>query len=129
MTSKQSSALVNNPNTKKAIAVLERYARAEAGLKKLEAESKEATQLIKEAMIDNGVERLTLDSDTLEGYITLAERTNYKAEDIGSVDADYLKMTLDTKKVAAEVTLTGNLPDGVVESKTRYITKKIKVVE
>lgn len=129
MTQNQSSMLVKNPETKKAIAVLERYAKAEMALKKLEAEVNEANALIKEAMIAGGVDRITLDSETLTGYITLAERTNYSAEDITAVDPQYLKSALDTTKVKAQHTLTGELPAGVSESKTQYITKKIKVVE
>lgn len=129
MTSNQSSMLVKNPETKKAIAVLERYAKAEMTLKALEKEVKEANELIKEAMIAGGVDKITLDSETVTGYITLAERTNYKAEDLSQVDEKYLKSALDTDKVKAERTLTGELPAGITESKTQYITKKIKVVE
>lgn len=129
MTDKQSSMLVKNPQTKKAIAVLERYAKAEAQLKELETDVKTATELIKEAMIAGGVDKITLDSETLTGYITLAERTNYKAEDLSEVAEEYLKPTLDTEKVKAQTVLTGQLPVGVTETKTQYITKKIKVVE
>lgn len=129
MTQNQSSILVKNPNTKKAIAVLERYAKLETELKAMEAESKAATELIKEAMIAGGVDKITLDSDTLTGYITLAERTTYSAEDLSEVDPKYTKPTLDSAKVKAEAVLTGQLPAGVIESKTQYITKKIKVVE
>lgn len=132
MTANQSSQLVKNPQTKKAIAVLERYAKAEAALKSLEAEVKDATELIKEAMIAGGVDKITLDSETLQGYITLAERTNYKlAEGVGidELPEQYSKRVLDTDKVKAEQTLTGNLPAGIETSKTQYITKKIKLVE
>lgn len=129
MTTIQSSQLVKNPTTKKAIAVLGRYAKAEARLKELEKDSKEATELIKEAMIAGGVDKVTIDIPGFEGYITLAERTNYKAEDLSEVHEDYLKPALDTEKVKAQATLTGALPAGVTESKTQYITKKFKVVE
>lgn len=132
MTSNQSSMLVKNPQTKKAIAVLERYAKAEAALKALESEVKDATDQIKEAMIAGGVDKITLDSETLQGYITLAERTNYKLAEGVTIDElpeQYSKRTLDTDKVKAQATLTGELPAGVVESKTQYITKKIKLVE
>lgn len=132
MTSNQSSMLVKNPQTKKAIVVLERYAKAEAALKALESEVKDATDQIKEAMIAGGVDKITLDSETLQGYITLAERTNYKLAEGVTIDElpeQYSKRTLDTDKVKAQATLTGQLPAGVVESKTQYITKKIKLVE
>lgn len=129
MTTNQSSMLVKNPQTKKAIAVLERFAKAEAALKALEKDSKAALDLIKKAMIANNVQRITLDSDRVQGYITLAERINYKADDISRVPAEFTKPTLDTEKIKAQHTLTNNLPNGVVESKTQFITKKIKLVE
>ena len=129
MTQKQSNILAKSPNTKKALAVLERFAKMEVEYKELEKESKEATELIKEAMIANDIERITIDTPGLEGYITLAERTSYKAEDLSEVDETYLKSALDTAKVKAQAVLTGELPAGVEESKTQYITKKIKVVE
>lgn len=129
MTSNQSNQIVKNPNTKKAMAVLGKFAQLDVKYKALEKEAKEATELIKEAMIDADVPRIEVDMPGLTGYITLAERTNYRADDLGAVDDKYLKLALDTTKVGAEKTLTGNLPDGVVESKTQYITKKFKVVE
>lgn len=127
MTTNQSTSLVKNPNTKKAIAVLERFAKLESQYKALEAESKAATEQIKEAMIEAGVTKITLDSDMLEGYITLAERTSYKA--IGEVSDEFTKKTLDTAKVKAHATLTGDLPVNVKVETTQYITKKIKVLE
>lgn len=131
MTTNQFSSLVKNPNTKKAIAVLKRYAKAEAALKAMEKEAAAATAQIKQAMIDAGAEKVTFDPELtgIEGYITLAERTNYKADDISLVATEYTKRTLDTDKVKAQHTLTGQLPVGVVESKTTYITKKIKLAE
>ena len=128
MTQNQSTQLVKNPNTKKAMAVLTKFANMEAQYKALEKEAKAATELIKEAMIAGGVQKVTIDMPGWEGYITLAERTTYKAEDILAVDEKYLKATLDTDKVKAEAVLTGELPDGVTESKTQYITKKFKAV-
>lgn len=129
MTTNQSNSIVKNPNTKKAVAVLKRYAQAEATLKALEKEAKAATDEIKEAMIAQGVEKITFDPELtgISGYITLAERVSYKADDIMEVEAKYLKSVLDTDKVKAEATLSGKLPDGVTEAKTQYITKKIKL--
>ena len=131
MTQNQSSLLVKNPNTKKAVAVLKRYAEMEAQLKKLAKEADEATATIKEAMIEQGVEKVTFDPELtgIKGYITLAERVGYKADDLEQVDEKYLKPTLDTAKVKAEVVLTGNLPAGISESRTQYITKKVELVE
>lgn len=129
MTENQSNLLVKNPNTKKAVAVLQKFAALETQYKAAEKEAKEATELIKQAMIDANVPKIDIDLPNLTGYITLAERTAYKAEDIMEVEAKYLKSVLDTDKVKAETVLTGKLPDGVVESKTQYITKKFKAVK
>lgn len=133
MTANQSSILVKNPNTKKAVAVLKKYAQMEAELKKLESEAKVATETIKEAMIEQGVEKVTFDPELsgIKGYITLAERIGYKlTEDteLDDIDEKYTKKALDTTKVKAEVTLTGQLPEGLEETRTQYITKKVEVV-
>lgn len=129
MTVNQSNQIVKNPNTKKAIAILQRFAAKEAAYKAAEKEAKEATELIKNAMIEAGVPKIEIDLPNVTGYITLAERTNYKAEDLTAVPQDFLKLALDTDKVKAEKTLKGNLPAGVVETTTQYITKKFKAVE
>ena len=130
MTNNQSNQLVKNPNTKKAMAVLAKYANLESQLKEAEKEAKEATEQIKQAMIEQGVAKLEFEFPDIKltGYITLAERTNYGAIDINEVDEKYLKQVLDTNKVKAEVTLTGELPAGVIESKTQYITKRFKEI-
>ena len=126
MTANQSAQLVKNPNTKKAIQVLQNFAKTEATYKAAEKQAKEATELIKEAMIEAGVPKIEINLPGLTGYITLAERTNYKADDLNEVGDNWLKSVLDTDKVKATRTLTGQLPAGVVESKTQYITKKFK---
>lgn len=125
MTSNQSNQLVKNPNTKKALESLQKFAALELEYKATKAAADKATETIKEAMIANNVQRL--DGDW--GYITLAERTNYSAEDISKVGADWIKPSLDTTKIKATQTLTGILPVGITESKTQYITKKFKAVE
>lgn len=129
MTTNQSNVLVKNPNTKKALAILQKFAATEAAYKSAEKEAKEAAELIKNAMIEAGVPKIEIDLPELTGYITLAERTTYKAEDIMEVEAKYLKSVLDTDKVKAEATLTGKLPDGITENKTQYITKKFKAAK
>lgn len=126
MTQNQTNQLVKNPNTKKAIAVLQKFATLESSYKAAEKEAKEATELIKTAMIEAGVPKIEVDLPGLTGYITLAERTNYKADDLSEVPEEFTKPALDTDKVKAQHTLTGQLPVGVVESKTQYITKKFK---
>lgn len=129
MTQNQSAILVNNPNTKKAMAVLTKFVGLESKYKAAEKEAKAATELIKEAMIAGGVDKVTVNMPGWEGYITLAERVSYKAVDIDVVDDQFKKPTLDTDKVKAEAVLTGSLPVGIQESKTQYITKKFKAVE
>ena len=129
MTENQSNAIIKNPHTKAALAVLRRYAEAEAQLAALKKASELATATLKDAMIEHGVDRFEVDEDGLTGYVTLAERTNYKAEDITAVEDQFLKQALDTDKVKAQAVLTGKLPAGVSESKTQFITKKLKVTE
>lgn len=127
MTENQTNALIKNPNTKKAIAVLQKFALMEAEYKALEKESKASAELIKQAMIDQGIEKVNIDMPGLTGFITLAERTSYKAEDLEQVSDDFKKLTLDADKVKAQATLTGELPAGVETSTTQYIIKKFKV--
>lgn len=122
MTDTQSNQLIQHSNTKKALAVLQKFAAIEAQFKEAEAKAKEATEQIKQAMIDNGVTKI--DGDW--GYITLAERVTYKAEDIDQVSDEFIKKALDSSKVKAATTLTGELPAGISESRTQYITKKFK---
>jgi hypothetical protein len=131
MTTNQSNVLVKNPNTKKAMAVLTKFAELETSYKAMEKEAKAATELIKEAMISSGVEKVTIDMPGWTGYITLAERTTYQLEkgvSIEEIPENYSKRVLDTNKVKAEAVLSGQLPGGVTESKTQYITKKLKEV-
>lgn len=128
MTDKQAIQLAKNPETKKAIAILTKYAALEQQLKISKKEAELANDHIKQAMIDNNIFNISGDW----GYITLAERTNYKLEDgvsIEEIPEKYSKRVLDTDKVKAEATLTGALPGGVAESKTQYITKKFKEVK
>lgn len=130
MTANQTNQLVQNPNTKKAMAVLQKFAKLENEYKAAEKEAKAATELIKNAMIEAGVPKIHIDMPGLTGYITLAERTSYKLEEgvtIEELPEQYSKRVLDTDKVKAGAVLTGQLPAGVAESKTQYITKKFKV--
>lgn len=130
MTTNQTNAIIKNPNTKKAVAVLTKFAKLEAEYKAMEKESKEASKLLQEAMIQNGVEKINFDPATgIEGFITLAERVGYKAEDIDEVDDQFKKSAIDTTKIKAQATLTGELPEGISETRSYYIIKKFKVVE
>lgn len=130
MTAKQSNALVKSPTTKKAIATLKRYAEAEAKLKALEKEAKQANEDLKQSMIEQGVERIEFDPELtgIKGYITLATRTNYKVFDADELDDQFKTLSPDTAKIKAQHTLTGTLPAGVEISATQYITKKIEVL-
>lgn len=110
----------------KSLVALKKFTKLEAELKAAKQEYEEVIAKITEAMIahvEAGGEP-TLKGDW--GYITLANRTNYKAESIADVPKKFTKQTLDTTKVKAEATLTGKLPKGVTESKTYYINKKFK---
>ena len=130
MTTNQSTSIIKNPNTKKAVAALKRYAKAEAQLKAMEKDAKEANEQIKEAMIAAGVDRIELDPELtggISGYITLATRKNYKVLDLEELDDQFKSLKADTDKIKAQHTLTGELPAGVETSETQYITKKIKL--
>lgn len=129
MTETQTNQLMKNPNTKKAIAVLQKFAATEAAYKAAEKEAKANAELIKEAMIEQGIEKLTIDTPNLTGFITLASKTTYKAEDLDEVSDDYKKFALDNDKVKAQAVLTGELPAGVAEVKSQYIVKKFTVVK
>ena len=128
MTKNQANQLAKSPNTKKALLALVKYARLEAQLKAAKAEADEANIEIRDAMIENGVTKIEIDNPQLTGYITLVERTTYKAKDISEVDTQFTKVALDTKKVAAQKDLTGELPAGVEASVSKHITKKLKEV-
>jgi hypothetical protein len=117
MTTKQSDLLATKPETKKALAVLQRFAQQELEFKKLEVAKREAEATLLEAMVANDIVKLEGDW----GYITKAVRKSYKG-----FNEDFTKVVLDTTKVAAQVTLTGQLPDGIEQSETPYITKKFK---
>lgn len=109
----------------KSLVALRKFAAAEAQLKVLKEQHDKVIDQIKQAMVENGVQKISGDW----GYITLAERVSYKAPDLSEVAPRFLKKTLDTTKVKAEATLKGELPKGVEETKTQYITKKLKEVE
>lgn len=129
MTQKQSNALAKNPNTKKAIAVLQKFAKKEAEFKKLEADKKAAEALIRDAMIEQGITKIDIDLPTVTGYITLVTKTTYKATDLDEVADEFKKQALDTDKVKAHATLKDELPAGVEKSTSQFITKKFKPVE
>jgi len=117
MTTKQSDLLATKPATKKALAILQKFAAQEKAFKELEVQKKEAEATILEAMVANDIVKL----EGPWGYITRAVRKSYKG-----TNADFMKSVLDTTKVAAHVTLNGELPEGITQSETNYISKKFK---
>lgn len=120
MTDNQSTILVNSPNTKKAVAILQKFSAMEAQYKELETQKKEAEVQILEAMKAHNIRKI----EGEWGYITLATRQTFKA--IGTLAPRFTKVTMDSTKVKAHYTLTGNLPANVEVSETEYLTKKIK---
>jgi hypothetical protein len=127
MTESQMGLILKNPTTKKALVLMQKFAEMELQYKDLKKEAEEASETIKEAMIDHGIDKINIDIDGITGFITLATRTSYKAEDIESVDAQYIEPTLDTDKIKAQETLYGQIPAGVQKATTQYIIKKIKM--
>ncbi len=119
MTEAQANQLAKSPATKKALAVLTKFAQAEANFKELDAQRKEAEAQLIEAMEAHGIEKITGDW----GYITKATRKSFKV--VGEVADEFMKKALDSKKVNAHVTLEGELPAGVEQNETTYLTKKI----
>lgn len=117
MTNKQSELLALKPETKKALAVLQKFAEQEKAFKELAVAKAEAEATLLQAMVDNDI--IKLEGDW--GYITKAVRRSYKG-----TNPDFMKSVLDTTKVAAHVTLNDQLPEGVTQSETQYITKKFK---
>lgn len=122
MTEAQANKLAKSPATKKALAILTRFAQAEADFKELDAQRKEAEAQLMDAMEANGIEKISGDW----GYITKAVRKSFKVI-ADEVPAEFSKLALDTKKVAAHVTLTGELPAGIEQNETTYLTKKISL--
>lgn len=117
MTTKQSDLLATKPETKKALAVLQKFAEQEKAFKALAEKKAEAEATILEAMVAHDIVKLEGDW----GYITKAVRKSYKG-----TNPEFMKSVLDTAKVSAHVTLNGQLPEGVEQSETSYITKKFK---
>lgn len=122
MTTKQSDLLALKPATKKALAVLQKFAAQEKAFKELETKKKEAEATLLEAMVANDIQKLEGDW----GYITKAVRKSYKAIPNALVSLEFLKTVLDTAKVGAHVTLNGELPEGITQSETQFLTKKFK---
>ena len=120
MTDNQAIQLAKSPATKKALAIINKFAQAEAAFKELEAQKKDAELKIIEAMEVHSIPKLAGDW----GTITLATRKSFKA--IGAISNEFTKAALDSKKVSAYYTLNGDLPCNVEINETKYLVKKLK---
>jgi hypothetical protein len=97
-----------------------RYVSLQKDLKDLENDLKAEWDKLKDSMVENGIDKI--DGDW--GSVTLASRKNYTYTD--GVAPEFLKEVIDTTKVSAHVTLTGDVPEGVAVSETKYLTKRFK---
>lgn len=95
--------------------LLTNYAKNYLAVKQLEKEMKAEVAKIKEVMVNNNVKEI----ENGEYRLTLSEVKGFKQ--VGDVPEEFTKVVLDTAKVGAHVTLTGNVPDGV----ERTITYKL----
>lgn len=89
--------------------------------KQLEEYDREIREEVLKAMQDNDV--LSIKNDTYT--ITRAVRRTYSA-DLDTVSKKYTKRVLDTQKCATHAKLYGELPKGISESQTEYITWRAK---
>ena len=83
---------------------------------------KELKEQVFEAMV--ATDTKTVDTDSIR--VTVAERKNFKAEDIDKVPTDFIKFSLDTTRVNKHYKLYGELPEGVDMSETKYLLWKDK---
>ncbi len=88
--------------------------------KELDKYEKEIKESLKKAMIDHDVYSIKND----EYSVTLATRKSYKAD--GDIPKGFSKRVLDTDKVKIYTAIHGRVPEGVVESDTKYITWRAK---
>lgn len=89
--------------------------------KKLEQYETELKAELLEAMEQHDIVSIKNDNFT----ISLVERTNYKGN-VNEVPTDMLKTSLDTTKVGNYVKLYGELPKGVEQSKTKFVSWRAK---
>ena len=105
-----------------AVALQQEIADKVAELKEVQSKIDDTWKSVEKQMIDNNIKSVKGEW----GSLTIAERTNYKAEDIDLVPKKFIKKTLDTKKVSAAEQLTGELPKGITASQTKFLTKRLK---
>lgn len=59
------------------------------------------------------------------GHMTLATKVNLKADTAILTDSSFYKQALDSTKVKGYQKLFGALPNGVTQSTTEYLSKKV----
>ena len=121
MTTQDAKAMVLSTDHK---ALLTNYAKNYLAVKQIEKDMKAEVAKLKEVMIENNV----LNIDNGEYSLTLSPVYGVAVTDIKKVPEDFTKLTLDTKKTNAHVTLTGELPAGV-ERTTTYKLNAPKAVK
>ena len=89
--------------------------------KQAQAEIASTWKMVEQQMIEHNVKSVKGDW----GSITIAERTNYKA-DLTELPSKFVKKVADTAKIQASHALEGKLPKGVTTSTTKYLMKRIK---
>lgn len=121
MTTQEAKAMVLSQDHK---ALLTNYAKNYLAVKQIEKDMKAEVAKLKEVMIENNV----LNIDNGEFSLTLSVVKGVKLVDITKVPKNMTKVVLDTAKVNAQATLTGQLPDGVEETTTYKLNapKEIK---
>lgn len=97
-----------------------RYVVLQKDIKELEKDLDAEWKKLQSAMEANDVTKI----DGEWGSITLANRKNYVYNE--DIAPEFLKEVIDTTKVSAHVTLTGEVPKGVAQSETKYLVKKFK---
>jgi hypothetical protein len=97
-----------------------RYVSLQKDLKALEKDLKAEWDKLKEGMVANSIPKV----DGEWGSISIVPQKSYKA--VGEAPKKFMKTVLDTEKVGAHVTLTGELPKGVEQSKIIKLVKRFK---
>jgi hypothetical protein len=92
-----------------------------ASLKEAQEKINSTWKEVETVMIENDIKSIKGDF----GSLTIAERTNYKA-DLDVLPAKFIKKVADTTKIATYAKLEDKLPKGVTISTTKYLTKRIK---
>lgn len=96
------------------------YVSLQKELKKVEKELKSEWDKLKEGMVANSTPKV----DGEWGSISIVSQKSYKA--VGEVPKKFMKTVLDTEKVGAHVTLTGELPKGVEQGEIIKLVKRFE---